>query len=163
MQMFLRPLVGLNGSSETILQTGLDLKIFMSFVPQPRFVFATRIGMGFNFGNYAFQQAQYLSGTDNLRGYRKERFAGKSMFFNNLEVRYKLFDFPTYIFSGSFGLLAFNDVGRVWTGNEDSNKWHDGYGGGVWLSPYGRFVIAASLAYSKEEKGLPLVTFGFQF
>ena len=32
------------------------------------------------------------------------------------------------------GLLAFADVGRVYLSGEDSNKWHEGYGGGLWFA-----------------------------
>jgi hypothetical protein len=46
---------------------------------------------------------------------------------------------------------------------EKSNKWHDGWGGGIWLAPIKRFVVTASLAHSDEETILPRVTFGFQF
>ena len=135
----------------------------MSLASQTRLVLATRFGWGKNYGNYEFPQAMYLGGTDNLRGYRRDRFAGRSMFFNNTELRVKLFDFTTYLFPGSFGLLAFNDVGRVWADGEDSNDWHVGNGGGIWLAPIRRVVIAAMVGRSKEAKALPRVTFGFQF
>lgn len=162
-QAYARPLFGLNPGSSTVVQSGLDIRIFMSFLPQTPFVFATRVGMGRNFGKYVFQQAQYLSGKDNLRGFRRERFAGRSMLFNNAEVRLKLADFPFYIFSGSAGVLAFHDIGRVWSDGETTGRWHNGYGGGIWVSPLRRFVIVGSLAFSKEERGLPLLTMGFQF
>ena len=85
------------------------------------------------------------------------------MLFNNAEVRLKLADFPFYIFSGSAGVLAFHDIGRVWSDGETTGRWHNGYGGGIWVSPLRRFVIVGSLAFSKEERGLPLLTMGFQF
>lgn len=160
---YARQLFGLNSYSKSLLQTGLDIRIFMSFVPKTKLAFATRIGMARNFGRFEFQQAQYLSGIENLRGFRKERFAGRGMLFNNSELRVKLFDFPTYIFTGSLGVLAFHDVGRVWVDNERSGRWHNGYGGGIWVAPIRRFVIVGTLAYSKEEKALPMVSFGFQF
>lgn len=162
-QAYARPMFGLNSNSNAFMQTNLDIRIFMSFLPQTPFVFATRFGMGINFGNYAFQQAQYLSGKENLRGFRRERFAGRSMLFNNSEVRIKIAEFPFYIFSGSVGILAFHDIGRVWVRNENSGRWHNGYGAGIWVSPLRRFVIVGSMGFSKEEKGLPMVTFGFQF
>jgi len=63
----------------------------------------------------------------------------------------------------SFGLLAFNDVGRVWVDNENSSTWHTGYGGGIWIAPIDRIVFTGTLSYSKEEKNLPWITIGFQF
>jgi outer membrane translocation and assembly module TamA len=85
------------------------------------------------------------------------------MLFNNTELRIRLFDFNTYLFPGSFGINVFNDIGRVWADNEDSQKWHDGYGGGIWIAPIKRFVLALSIAHSDEENFFPRLTFGFQF
>jgi outer membrane translocation and assembly module TamA len=124
---------------------------------------ATRFGYGKNFGKFEFPQAYYLGGTENLRGYRRDRFGGRSAVFNNTELRFKVADFNTYLFPGSFGLLVFNDVGKVKVDGEKSSDWHVGNGGGVWLAPVKRFVITALATRSKEEKFLPYITFGFQF
>ena len=159
-----RPLIGLNGeATNNLLRADFDMRLFASIFSLPRLVVATRIGYGRNFGNYEFPQAYYLSGTENLRGYRRDRFAGRTMFFNNTEIRFKAAEFNTYLFPGSFGFLVFNDVGRVWADGEKSTDWHVGNGVGVWLSPVNRFVVTATVARSKEEKAIPLVTFGFQF
>ena len=159
----LRPLIGINNISNNILQANVDMRIFMSLASQTRLVLATRVGWGKNYGKYEFPQAMYMGGTDNLRGFRKQRFAGRSMLFNNTELRIRLFDFNTYLFPGSFGLLVFHDIGRVWADGENSENWHNGYGGGIWIAPIRRFVVAAVVAKSKEEKMLPRITFGFQF
>ncbi len=158
-----RPLFGLNSLSNNVLQTHFDMRIYMSLASRTRLVLATRLGWAKNYGDYEFPQAMYLGQSENLRGYRKQRFAGRSMLYNNTELRVRLFDFNTYLFPGSFGILAFNDVGRVWADGEKSTDWHVGYGGGIWLAPIRRFVIAAMVAHSKEEKLMPRVTFGFQF
>lgn len=158
-----RPLLGLNELSNNILQARMDMRIYMSLASKTKLVLATRLGWAKNYGDYEFPQAMYLGGTENLRGYRRDRFAGRSMLFNNTELRVKLFDFNTYLFPGSFGMLVFNDVGRVWADGENSNDWHVGYGGGIWIAPIRRFVITGMLAHSKEEKIIPRVTFGFQF
>jgi hypothetical protein len=158
-----RPLIGLNGKGTNLIQTNFDMRIFMNLFSYPRLVLVTRVGWGKNYGHYEFPQAWYLGGTENLRGFRKQRFAGRSMLFNNTELRVKLTDFNIYLFPGSLGLLVFNDIGRVYVDGESSNKWHDGYGGGIWISPIKRFVFTVSLAHSDEEKILPRATFGFQF
>jgi hypothetical protein len=158
-----RPLLGLNPLSNNILQAQFDMRIFMSLASKTRLVLATRLGWGKNYGDYEFPQAMYLGGTENLRGYRRQRFAGRSMLFNNTEVRLRLFDFNTYLFPGSFGIVVFNDVGRVWADGESSTDWHVGYGGGIWIAPIRRFVITGIVGHSKEERLIPRVTFGFQF
>jgi outer membrane protein assembly factor BamA len=157
-----RPMLGL-GRQSNVTQAHWDMRLFASFKQTARLVYAIRVGAGHNFGSFEFPQAQYLGGTENLRGYRKDRFAGRTMAYNNTEVRLKLADFTAYLFPGSFGIFVFNDVGRVWSDHEESTDWHVGNGGGIWISPVRRFVLTAAYTRSKEEKGLPLITFGFQF
>lgn len=159
-----RTLFGLNNQRYNLTQAHWDMRLFASFESKARIVYAFRLGVGHNFNKqFDFRQAQYLSGVQNLRGYRKDRFAGRSMLYNNSEIRLKIADFNTYLFPGSFGIFVFNDVGRVWVDGEHSEDWHVGNGGGVWLSPVRRFVVTAAITRSKEEKMMPLVTFGFQF
>lgn len=153
---------GVNSYSSNFTQFTSDLSVYISSNLPPRMVIALRFGGGINFGSYEFYQAQFLSGTENLRGYRKYRFAGDKMFYNNLDIRIRLKDYQGYLFTGSYGLLFFHDVGRVWWKGEESGRWHNGYGLGAWVSPAKRFVVAASYMRSKEG-GLPLVNFGFQF
>lgn len=153
---------GLSTISHNYTQLNSELALFTSFSSASGLVIATRFGAGINFGNYEFYQAQFLSGTENLRGFRKYRFAGDKMAFNNTELRVKLADFQTYLFPGRLGLLFFNDVGRVWAKDSAEGNWHDGYGAGLWVSPLGRFVLTVSATHSNEGT-LPLVSFGFQF
>jgi Omp85 superfamily domain len=153
---------GLSTVSNNFSQLNSDLSLYISFNKQANLVIATRIGAGFSFGKYEFYQAQYLSGTENLRGYRKYRFAGDKMLYHNLDLRIKLADFRTYLFPGSIGLLAFHDVGRVWLKGERSSKWHEGYGGGLWFAPLKRFVITGSYGYG-DDGGLPVISFGWMY
>jgi outer membrane protein assembly factor BamA len=153
---------GLNNASNDYTQLSSELSLFTSFSTKANVVVATRFGGGITGGRYEFYQAQFLNGIENLRGFRKYRFAGDKMAYNNTELRIKLADFQTYLFPGRLGLLVFNDVGRVWTAKQDGGGWHDGYGGGLWVSPLGRFVISALITNS-DEGALPLVTFGFLF
>ena len=162
-QTSFKVLNGLKNTSGSVTQLSSDMSLYMSFSRNPKVVLATRFGGGINFGNnFEFFQAQYLGGTLNLRGFRKYRFAGKSMAYNNTDLRIKIADFRTYLFPGSIGLLFFHDIGRVWVENDLSEKWHTGYGGGIYISPMQRTVIAISIAKSKEET-LPVISFGFQF
>jgi hypothetical protein len=158
-----KQLFGLNKNSNNLTQLHLDLGVLASFRTSPTTVYGARFGYYKNIGAYEIPQAQYLSGTDNLRGFRRDRFAGRSMLFFNFELRHKLLDFTTYLFPGSLGFLVFDDVGRVWSDTEDSRRWHNGYGGGLWIAPIKRWVLAVSVAHSKEEKLLPYVSVGFRF
>jgi hypothetical protein len=153
---------GIGKFSRNVTQMSSDLSVYISSNLPARTVIAVRVGGGVNFGTYEFYQAQFLSGTENLRGFRRFRFAGDKMFFNNVEARIKLKDFKAYLFPGTLGLLVFHDVGRVWAKGESSTRWHHGYGAGLWLAPARRFVVAASYTRSREG-ALPLVSLGFQF
>jgi hypothetical protein len=158
-----RSLVPFQGNASALTQVNGDLSLYTDFISKKRFVFATRFGAGYNFGDYQLPQAQYLGFRENLRGFRIHRFAGRSMAFNNAEIRWKLADLKTFLCPAQFGIVAFNDVGRVWTVNETSSTWHDGYGGGLWVAPFNKLVITGTLSYSNEEKNFALLTFGFQF
>ncbi|MGK7393213.1 MAG: BamA/TamA family outer membrane protein [Candidatus Cyclobacteriaceae bacterium M3_2C_046] len=155
---------GLGTQTENDLaQLQAELAFYHSFSLPARLTFATRFGGGINFGEFEFFQANFLDGYTNLRGYRKTRFAGRSSFYNNTELRLLLFKFRSYIFPGAFGLIGFNDLGRVWIKQEDSDQWHHGYGGGIWLAPFERVVGSLMFGFSEEEEWLPLVKFNFMF
>ena len=158
-----RSLFGLSNASGNVTQLHWDMSVLASFKPDPKVVYAFRLGVGTNFGDFEMPQAQYLSGTENLRGFRQNRFAGRTAFYQNTEIRVKLLDFTTYLFPSAIGVHVFNDIGKVWMRNEESARWHDGFGAGIWLSPIKRFVITGSIAHSKEEKAMPYFTFGFHF
>jgi hypothetical protein len=163
-------LVGMNVNSYEVRQFNSDFIFHLNLAPQ-KLTLVNRTGGGHNFGtNYSrpdlmpfeFYQAQYLGSEDNLRGYRKYRFAGRSKLYNNLELRWKLATFRTYLFPANFGIYGFYDTGRVWDETNTSNKWLSGYGGGVWLSPLNRIVLTLSYTASKEDK-LPTFSFGWKF
>ncbi|MBD0288091.1 MAG: hypothetical protein ICV79_22095, partial [Flavisolibacter sp.] len=102
-------------------------------------------------GEPEFFQLSWLGAADNLRGFRKYRFWGKTAFYENAELRWVV---PTrnYFFTGKIGLLALLDNGRVWQPGEKSNTWHTGYGGGLLIAPFNRIAIIGTYAVSKEDK-----------
>ena len=135
---------------------------FSFFIPIGKLVFASRLGGAALSGEPQFFQYNQLGGTVNLRGYRRSRFAGKFSFYNNNELRIPITDITGYILRGKFGLTLFCDNGRVWMPNEDSNKWHVGYGGGLWIIPFGRIAFTAHYGISREENIVTVRT-GFLF
>lgn len=153
---------GLNGHANDYAKIESGLSFFWSFRLPARVTLATRFGGGINFGEFEFFQANTLGGLTNLRGYRRTRFTGKSSVYNNTELRVRMFGFKTYLFPAYFGILGFHDVGRVWVNGEDSQKWHNSAGGGIWLAPFGQAVISLMYGISKEDK-LPIVRVGFLF
>jgi hypothetical protein len=160
-QTSLRYLSGLNDASYEVTQLNSEFTFHLNLIKNFVTV-ANRFGGGHNFGDFEFYQAQYLGSEDNLRGYRKNRFAGRSKLYNNLELRIKLANFKTYLFPGSLGILGFYDTGRIFADNDNSNDWLNGYGAGFWISPLRRMVLTFTYAASKEDK-LPLIGLGWKF
>lgn len=102
-------------------------------------------------GNPLFYQYVSIGGPETLRGYRLDRFWGKTGFYNANEIRY-ITTVKSYSYNGKVGLLALFDQGRVWLPNENSNEWHTAYGGGVLIAPFNKFLFVATYAVSKEMK-----------
>jgi hypothetical protein len=85
-------------------------------------VFAHRTGAATNFGDYDIYFANTLGRSENLRGFWRYRFSGKTSFYQNTELRLSLSK------RKNFGMLGFFDDGRVWIEDEDSKTFHVGYG-----------------------------------
>ena len=153
---------GANPYSHDYSRLSSELAVYTGFDRQGNIVMANRVGWGKNWGAYDFYDAQFLGATENLRGYRKYRFAGDELFFHNFDLRVTLGDFKTYLFPGRLGLLIFNDIGRVWEHGQQSSEWHDGYGGGVWVAPLRMLVFSASYGEGTDG-GVVLIKLGFQF
>ncbi|MCZ4694828.1 hypothetical protein DWB61_12410 [Ancylomarina euxinus] len=129
-----------------------DLRMFFSFSPLARTVLAVRVGGAYNSDGYSVFQANKLGLKSNLRGFPLDRFAGDGIVYQNTDVRFRLSKFKSYLLAGEFGLLAFNDIGRVWLSGEHSDTLHHGYGGGLWLSPFKLMILTVSYSCSKEDK-----------
>jgi hypothetical protein len=153
---------GLNSYSTTFAQLIPEAALYKSLTPQGSIVLAERVGGGISVGKMPFYQSLFLGGQDNLLGYRQYRFAGQYSLYNNLELRIKLADFASYIVPGQFGILGFYDVGRVWQRGEQSDKWHNGTGGGLYVAPAKLAVIKIVAGYS-EEGWYPYFSTSFRF
>lgn len=151
---------GLNEHSKDFVRLSSDMRFYLSFNADPRVVFAFRFGGAVNFGDYEFFHANTLGGKTNLRGIKSRRFAGDHSFYQSTEIRLKLVNLNSYIFNGQTGLYIFNDIGRVWHGDEVSKRWHDGYGAGIWITPFE--FTALTLSYNKSYDDA-MVVFNFKF
>lgn len=107
---------------------------------------ATKIGGEVIFGeNYEFYHGASIGGNDNLRGYRNHRFNGKQSFYHSTELRSALGIIRTNFIPLVIGVTAGFDYGRVWTPGEDSGKWHNDYGGSVWINA--ALALAVNVGY----------------
>lgn len=151
---------GVRNTNNQFVQVGSELSLYHTFRP---FTVALRAGGAHNFGDFEFYHANVVGGNEQLRGFRRMRFAGRSSAYANAELRLPLFQLNTYLTKGDFGVLGFVDHGRVWWDNESSDRVHQGYGGGVFYSPYNAFMLTGTVSASKEEKMLFNVGMGFLF
>ncbi|MFK7906615.1 MAG: hypothetical protein AB8B69_15900, partial [Chitinophagales bacterium] len=135
---------------KSFLRLGGELK---GYVPlSKKAVFAVRVGGAHNFGDFEFFQSNTLGNIDNFRGIRRFRYAGKTNFYQNTDLRIKLFDIKNYILPTSVGVVLFNDFGRVWVEDDTSDTMHHSYGGGVFFSPFGMAVVRATYGISKNDE-----------
>ncbi len=157
----------MDSSSETFLKLGSEGSLYYT-LQKVNSTIGFRIGAETNIGDFNFFRANTLGGSSmlgdhgRLRGYLRDRFAGRSSFSQNTEVRTRIIDFESYLFPASVGVIGFLDNGRVWLNDKDSDKWHQGYGGGLWISPFRRAVLSITYDISEEDRLLSINT-GFTF
>jgi hypothetical protein len=153
---------GLNTYSESFAQLFGDAGFYKSIDAGETLIIADRAGGGVTIGNAAFYQSMFIGGQGNLLGYRRNRFAGQYMAFNNLEVRWQLASFKNYVLPGLLGIIGLYDVGRVWQKDDQSREWHNGVGGGFYFAPAQLALFQCVISYSGEG-WYPTLSLGFRF
>ncbi|MGK7395877.1 MAG: hypothetical protein ACNS62_14960 [Candidatus Cyclobacteriaceae bacterium M3_2C_046] len=148
--------------SYNFLKVQSDLSFY--YTPNLPFdlTFALRFGAATNIGQFRFYQSNFLGGLENLRGYRMTRFAGKSVFYQNSELRWKINAFSGYYLTGSWGLAGFIDHGKIWTESEQQEVWRKGYGPGLWFNFYDLLLLSGYYTISSENNLFNL-RMGFYF
>lgn len=130
-----------------------------------RTVLAGRVGIGHIFGSNApffeFQDqwspegsVNALGGKQSLRGYRANRFLARSLWFTNVELRYRIAETKFLKQNFAFGVAPFFDAGTV------RNKWQDlsfdkvkySYGLGARVAWNQSTIISFDYGLSKEDK-----------
>ena len=153
---------GLNTYSKSFAQLFADAGFYKSIDAGETFVIADRVGGGATAGNAAFYQSMFIGGQGNLLGYRRNRFAGQYMAYNNLEARWQIASFHNYILPGLLGIIGLYDVGRVWQKDDQSRQWHNGVGGGFYFAPAQMALFQCVISYSGEG-WYPTLSLGFRF
>ncbi len=111
-----------------------------------------KIGAGHSLGPVPFYHLFSLGDRNHLRGYFRNRFTGRSVTYFNSELRWQIANLSSVSVPIRLGIKAFFDVGRVYMEKEPSQKFHTGYGVGLFIVPYKeRFTLTFSTAFSKEE------------
>lgn len=138
-------------------------EISQKLIPSGNLVLGTTAEWRTNFGDdYFFYHAPSLGGNNGLRGFRDERFTGKSYFYQTSDLRLRLKRYVTSVVPITVGLYGGFDYGRVWQPNEGSNRWHTSQGGGFWVG--GLNFLAFNIGYFNSVEGnMVQVGFGFGF
>jgi hypothetical protein len=109
---------------------------------------------------YFFYNMPSIGGNNGLRGFRDERFTGKTYFYQSTDLRWRVKKYMTLVAPITVGVYGGFDYGRVWNPNEDSNIWHTSQGVGLWASGYN--FLSLNLGYFNSSEG-NMVQFGFGF
>ena len=105
---------------------------------------ALRVGGKKVWGTFPFHESAFLGGPgfagiglsdSHLRGFRKNRFAGDTSLYGNVELRLVLVPIKLFV-PGEFGVFISADTGRVFFAEDpkSADKWHNSLGGGFWFS-----------------------------
>lgn len=140
-----------------------NTEISHKLIPSGDLVLGTKAEWRTNFGDdYFFYHAPSLGGNNGLRGFRDERFTGKSYFYHTSDLRLRLKRYVTSVVPITVGLYGGFDYGRVWQPNEGSDKWHTSQGGGFWVGGFN--FLAFNFGYFNSIEGnMVQVGFGFGF
>ncbi len=125
---------------------------YNALIKNEKLVLKTNAQTQINFGNkFQFYQGAQLGANNGLRGYREERFTGKSFLVGSADIRYSFDQFLIGLFPVQIGIYGGADLGRVWVPHENSKKWHNSVGGGLWINGQGGLGVNFSAFSSKEE------------
>ncbi len=126
-----------------------------------KLVLKTDVRGQFNIGNnFEFYQGAQLGSDTGLRGYRNQRFTGRSVAVAGADLRYSFNKFRTALTPVQIGILGGYDVGRVWVPNDTSDVLHSSYGGGLWVNTAD--LLSAQFNLFTGDEGLRF-TFGLAF
>ncbi len=127
-----------------------------------RVLMKRHIGMG----TTPFMRLSFLGGIDNLRGYKKYRFAGEWLLLSNIELRWNIFRLGSdnNSFLQGIGIALFGDAGQV-SDSFDALRWnrfHLSGGAGIRVYLSGNRTIRLDIAKSPEGMG-GSISFGEMF
>lgn len=140
-----------------------DGRFYYTFQSLP-LTFAHRVYAENIWGDYYLFDAALLGGSDILRGFARERFAGDAAAFGATELRTPVFT-TRIIIPAIFGISGHVESGRVFYDQptENSKKWHASYGGGLWIS-YLKEALILNFTVSQSSEDLQIYfTTGFMF
>ncbi len=144
--------LNLDESEKSFSYSEAEIALTSRLVRSGRIVFATKFAGRTLFENtYDFYHASMVGGDLSLRGFRNERFYGKQMYFQSSDLRWNFGKLKNGIAPFSYGTFVGYDYGRVWQPGENSDKWHQSAGGGLYLN--GANLFTAKISYFQSGDG----------
>ena len=138
-----------------------ELSFDYKLISSGQLVLATKLKGHVNFGDdFEFYQAASLGANNGLRGYRNERFTGKNSFYQSTDVRLNLRKVKTGLLPLNIGIYGGVDYGRVWLDEDNSKKWNNSIGGGIFANAAD--MITFQLSYFTADDG-GRISFGLGF
>jgi hypothetical protein len=121
---------------------------------------ALRVGGMKVWGDAPFQDMAHIGAAGSnpddpgtVRGFNADRFTGDAAAWGNAQLSF-IIAHPKLLIPSDLGLMALNDVGRVFIAGEHSSNWHDAYGGGLFLSIFRRTITVTGLVAHSSERTL---------
>jgi hypothetical protein len=147
------------GYSYIMPEIGFDYKL----IPSGNLVLATNFRGHLNFGDdFEFYQGATLGANNGLRGYRNQRFTGKRAYVQSTDLRLNLTQVKTGWFPIYLGVYGGADYGRVWVKDDDTKKWNNSFGGGVFVNMAN--MLTGNISAFNSDDGLRLAfKLGFGF
>lgn len=175
------PTLGMKFNIEAGYKTNIDeskgfgylipsLSVDYKLIPNGRLVLASKVKGHVNFGDdFEFYQAPSIGANNGLRGYRNERFTGKSAFYQSTDLRLNLRKVKTGLLPLNIGIYGGFDYGRIWVDNEllqdasfDSNRLNSSVGGGLFVNAANKITANLSIFNSDDEARIAFALgFGF--
>ncbi|MGQ1785245.1 metallophosphoesterase [Saccharicrinis sp. GN24d3] len=127
-----------------------EASFYLTVSNRPKIVLANSSGYQFVEGDPQFYHYPSLGNITHLRGFRKDRFRGESLFYNNSDVRFKLANWNNSYVPMHIGMLGGYDIGRVWLDGEDSDKWHNSQTIGMYMDILEMFILQPYYSFTME-------------
>jgi outer membrane protein assembly factor BamA len=138
-----------------------QLNLVYKLIPSAQCVFETTLRTKSLFGTtYEFYQAASVGGDYDLRGFRENRFTGRTAFTQTSDIRYSIGQIKNPFAPVTYGAFVGFDYGRVWIPTETSDVWHTSTGIGIWFTSSN--FIASKVSYFHSEDG-GRIAFGMKF
>lgn len=141
---------GMFRSGYNFTKTKLELKgiLFENFMKRSFFTYS--VNGEKIFGTFPFYESAALGGTNGLRGFSKDRFAGDGAISASLDANVYLFN-TEIVLPADISLLILTDAGRMFNKGEVSDKIHYSLGGGLNFGYYKRMFNLQMYAASSVE------------